>query len=152
MREPYARLNWLRTEVARWSYKPGFTFEVIAPERPIAGPFDPAGYSWEPKLRITAMLPDSRRETPVYPFEQEWEPGMSEPRLRTERKVIPISQTVMVPYYLDTADEFARWFSCVLADFEHHEQREWMRRDGRLVDDPHAPARTAEGSTDAPSA
>lgn len=139
MHEPYARLHWLKTEVARWSYKPGFTFEAIAPERPLAGPFDPAGYSWDPKLRITAMLPDSRKETPVYPYEEEVGDDFV-PRLRTERKVIPISQTLMVPYYLETSDEFARWFSHVLADFEHHEQREWMRRDGQLVDDPHAPA------------
>jgi len=138
MHEPYARLHWLKTEVARWTYKPGFTFEVIAPQGPGPGRFDVATYSWEPKLRITAMLPDSRRETPVYPYEEEVDADFR-PRLRTERKVIPISQTVTVPYYVDTV-AFARWFSSVLNDFEYHEQREWMRRDGELVDDPHAPA------------
>lgn len=137
MDDQYRRLQWLKTELARWTYKPGFTFEVIPPERNPT-PFMPAGYSWEPSLRITAALPDSRRETASDPPVMEWDEVANEPRLRLERRLIPISQTVTVPYYLDADADFRRWFSSVLMDFEHHEQREWLRRDGELVDDPHA--------------
>ena len=132
------RIQWVEREMARWSYKPGFTFEVVRPERRVSAPFEPGWYGEMPSLRITAMLPDSRKETAVYPYVMELD-DLGEPRPRLERRLIPISQTIAVPYYAETTEDFARWLASVLRDFEHHESREWLCRDGEIYDDPHKP-------------
>lgn len=133
----YNRLTWLEQELARWTYKPGFTFELMSPERRSAAPFEPDWYGDMPSLRITARLPDSRRETAADPPVMEIGPD-GEVRIRRQRQLIPISQAVAVPPYVETSEDFARWFASVLLDFERHEQREWLHRDGAIFDDPHA--------------
>lgn len=36
-------------------------------------------------------------------------------------------------------DDFERWLFHILTELEMHEAREWFRKDGKIVDDPHNP-------------
>jgi hypothetical protein len=49
---------------------------------------------------------------------------------------MPIPVMLLQP---DAEDDFERWLFCQLTDLEIHEAREWFRKDGAIVDDPHNP-------------
>lgn len=143
-----ANYRWVRDELARYTYKPDFTMEALPPR--MAAPDDMFADLIE--IRFTMLVPDSRREVPtgrmkrktpviVAAFDPadldmscsfEWE---------MERPIIPVTGTRIVDKStIGHPDLFGAWLMWQLDDFERHETREWLRRDGDLVDDPHAPA------------
>ncbi len=119
--------DWLDTELKRYTYKPGCTFEL----KPLFDMFT---------VVVTARVPDSRREVPTdrvvsLPAKDRFDcitgPEMGRP-------IIPIVGRYPVPStVIGDPDLFAEWLKSRLSDSEYHELREWFRRDGDLVDDPH---------------
>lgn len=104
-------LAWLQQQLSRFAYKPGWSL-AIGPAQATAGY---GQYS----LSVFFFAPDA---------------------CHPERE-IKIGGSYRVPFYLgESRDEahFARWLASVLMEIEHHEQREWLRRDGVTYDDPHA--------------
>lgn len=101
---------WVRTQLARFAYKPGWTFDVF-------GGFT----SWHMgggHVQVIFEADDTRR-----PGQRTKVAGtVSFNRLAVEHR---------------DADLFARAFLEHLIDIERHEAREWFRRDGEIYDDPH---------------
>jgi hypothetical protein len=104
-------LHWLRTQLDRYTYKPGWTWTIDSdPPRRLA----PVDYG----IRIKFTTPDSR--------------GTGHE--------IPVMAKFRVPFYLaQERDEgmFADWLARCILEMERHEQREWLRRDGVIYDNPH---------------
>lgn len=109
-------LDLLRAELARYTYRPGW--EMSIETRPTDG--------W-PELRIQFTAIDSRDPS-------RW-------------ILIPTGQTIPVdlryPGPPSWRKDFGRWLRAALTRIEEHEAREWFRRDGVLVDDPHAGGRNS---------
>lgn len=106
--------NWLREQLSHYTYKPNVKLEIIA------GGYA-AFFGAEYRLRVIATLEDTYR------------PG----------------QTIEVVGYRDlfwaenyTEDMFGAMVAEYLKEFEIHESREWFKRDGVIVDDPHKGGRT----------
>lgn len=102
-----ASLDRLQRELARYTYRPGWTLE-IQPE--------PSFYSLG-ALLIRYQTEDARNPGTLGTFES----------LRSIPEMLA-----------EYPDFFGRWLQQQLLDIEHHESREWLRRDGQLYDDPHA--------------
>jgi hypothetical protein len=142
----------LRNELARYTYKPGAVLTIEPPrwraDNPTRSSHFIRMYDDLPRLRIEMRVPDSRNVTPEEPTRLELgADGKYQPA--TTRKLIPISLERVIPEELTTREWFTReerserfaWFLReVLEQFELHEMCEWWRRDGELVDDPHARA------------
>lgn len=64
-----------------------------------------------------------------------------------DRQIRIASRNIVPPYLTDERDEagFTRWLQHALFDIEMHESREWLRRDGEIFDNPHAPAKPIGG-------
>lgn len=135
---------WVEQELARYSYKPNFTLRLAPPDDSSRRP----DFGYLPgetvRLSITAQLADSRgrtRPTGLMEYSEDW----AMPQMVKEPVVIPIAMTVVVPVHFEhlppaeRSDYFAPWLGSVLQDFEIHESREWLRRDGAIYDDPHLP-------------
>lgn len=108
MNESTNALTWLREQLARYTYRPGWSLTI----EPGAGMFDGA------RIIVDYQTADSRDPS----------------------RTIPIRGSFVVPLALADmrdADLFARWLLDVLFEAERHESREWLRRDGRIYDDPH---------------
>jgi hypothetical protein len=79
--------------------------------------FDLYPGAWEgPHLEVLADVPDAD--------------GMGE--------LVTVSVVSAVPP-MDTLDQFERWLGWRLARIESHEMREFLKRDGVAIYDPHAP-------------
>lgn len=114
-----AEHEWLMGQAARYDYKPGATIRIDE---------DPG---WEYRtmasrftLDLGMKLLDSRgsgREIPIRSV------GMVPPTLWERDWLDPLQR----------AAEFERFLRGALETLEIHELREWFRRDGELVDDPH---------------
>lgn len=105
----YSRGAWLRAELARYTYKPGFTFAIVPSDLT-----DMYGAEWA--LRLTVDVEDT------------YHPG---------RRTQVCSQHVL--WNAEHMDEhsFARQLAHLIQDFEVHEAREWLKRDGVIWDNPH---------------
>jgi len=106
-------LDWLRQQLARYTYRPGWTMEI---ERGL-----PLGMSivFDHRICVAYCAPDSRNPD----------------------RDMPVQGKFSVPCYVtDQRDEkaFAEWLQRTLFEVERHESREWLRRDGQIHDDPHA--------------
>ncbi len=110
---------WAAQEIKRYRYKPGVTLEVLPT----------VGHALPPVLRVTAEVQDSRAP---------------EGRFSASGPVKVAFQRPLPDWAADYPNQFPRWIMSILREFEDHEMREWLRRDGELVDDPHAsdPVRT----------
>jgi hypothetical protein len=138
--------RWLDAELKRYTYKPGFTMELIRP--PLVGRFDADHWEAPPfMVRFEMRVPDSRRTVPTGRMVRPVVlvtgiiSGNEDVRFEREREhpMIPVGGTRTVPYdAIGEAFQFERWLLYEIDGFEHHETREWFRRDGELVDDPHA--------------
>lgn len=119
-------MSWLQDEVAKMSYKPGWTLEVVEPlsyldalERYARGGF--LG-SFGSVLVVRFEARDS-----VHP-----------------ERTTPIAigaQDVIPAYFAEMrdAEAFRDWVHSILHDkIERHETDEWFRYNGELVNDPHA--------------
>lgn len=102
------QLAWMQRELTRYTYRPGWKMTITAGHMP-TGPA---------MLVVRYEALDSRDPTRVHQF-------------RAHRSI--------GPYGPDSdPDKFARELQHRLFDLEQHESREWLRRDGELLDDPHA--------------
>jgi hypothetical protein len=113
----FALLVWLRVELARFTYKPGW---VLAFEPP---PED----GGRPSLVVDFVVQDSYhpgREIPIH-----------------SRRQVPEHFTELPEW--QRPEVFARWLGESLRRVEEHESREWLRRDGQVFDDPHAGGRSS---------
>lgn len=110
-----AYIEWMRSELARFTYKPGWSFRLTGDVQSI---YDTRAGIYT--LIITMNVEDSRN------------PG----------RMIDVSSTSTITAYsrMDST-QFARILATNIRDLEIHESREWLRRDGEIWDDPHA-ART----------
>jgi hypothetical protein len=106
-------LTWLRDQLSRYTYRPGWTLE-IGPEPGPVSSMSSAG-----RLVISFRETDSR------------DPSRTT-RVRSTN-VIPIPVAEMFDEAI-----FADWLQRTLFVVEMHESREWLRRDGQIYDDPHA--------------
>lgn len=98
----------IEEELARFTYKPGWKFSIYAPLLPSAT----SSRAW---LKIDFEVEDTYRpghQTRV---------GMRRP---------------LLPYYID-ADHFAHWLVREIDRAEQHETREFLKRDGVMIFDPH---------------
>lgn len=50
----------------------------------------------------------------------------------------PCKATPLFRVPIHDEDVFARWLAREVRDVEIHESREWLKRDGKIYDDPHA--------------
>lgn len=107
----YGAFLWLKAELARYRYKPGWHLEV-------------AEYSLQPphygsaQLVIRFEAPDSRE-------------GGRPPAKVMSCHPIP-------PYFGEgMPDEFAHWLRNAILAAETHELDEWLRRDEVVIFDPH---------------
>lgn len=103
----------LRAELARFSYRPGWELTINASGDLTYGAIAVLTIRYEPE--------DSRH------------PGCTVPV--AARRTVPAS-------VLDHEAAFALWLQSALFDVELHESREWLRRDGVLVEDPHKAVRS----------
>lgn len=97
---------WLRRQVARYTYKPGWNLVVDDCDTGLVC------------LAVYYLAPDS------------YDPD----------RTIKIARVEAVPPYitrLRDPEAFGLWLSHVLVDAEVHESREWLRRDGKILNDPH---------------
>lgn len=99
-----------------------------------------------PTVRIVMKVPDSRNAVPVKPARFQQVNGC--PEMVTEHPTIEVKLKRVIPEELtwpeypreERSERFAWFLRTALEEVELHEMREWWRRDGELVDDPHAKA------------
>lgn len=132
----YADWWWVSEQLSRFTYRPNWTMTLDDLMVPWAEPFPQAII-----IRLVFYAPDSRNEVVDQNLRQfNVDTGQSEPvRVRKDVKIGAVKQVPL--YILDerSADNFARWLARSIEDMELHESREWLRRDGELWNDPHAP-------------
>ena len=98
----------------RVSYKPAWEFLVSQVPRP-HGP-------WQSAVVVSYTAPDSRGEG----------------------RPVTVTGRYLVPEWIGSAEAFWDWFrNVVIADTERHETDEFLRLDGRIVNDPHEKPRRA---------
>lgn len=111
--KPNDSQSWMERELARFTYKPGWRLQLV----------DAAEFFREQRayhLIVSYKAQDSR--TPDGP----------ETLIRVN---------VSVPPYIDEEpDAFAHWLIEAVSEIERHEAREWLRRDGIMLFDPHVKA------------
>jgi hypothetical protein len=102
------QLAWMQHELARYTYRPGWEMTIsTVPNRPAT-------------LIVRYPAADSRN-----PGHERW--------FRAHRPIVQFPP----PPGVNREEWFARTLQAILLDLEAHESREWLRRDGQLVDDPH---------------
>ena len=107
--------RWLNQELARYTYKPGWSLQIV--------PRD----VWGAQLQIEAQVVDSRQ--PI--GDEAWHR-----RPLTLKTVKIVFKTAMdVPF--GNSAVFAWKLQQAILEMEQHESREWLRRDGEIYDDPH---------------
>ncbi len=116
----------MRAELARWSYKPGWSMTIES---------DRAGLA---TLVVRANVYDRDRPSQLVTIES--------------RGPVPDHLDRLVADTDADADVFGVWLQARLFDVERHESREWLRRDGVIFDDPHRPKTPADGTNLAPAA
>ena len=106
-------LAWLREQLARFTYRPGWTMTIEEP-------FLPGAIAYQ--IKIAYPVVDSRDQ---------------------RRTIEVGGRFVVPPMIAEERDEklFAHWLASTLLDCEWHESREWLRRDGDIYDDPHSEQR-----------
>ena len=136
---------WLVGEVKRYSYKPGCQMWVTPPEV--------SGNNW--MLHLQMRVPDSRSsiqrpvdDIQVY-YRTEYEDSVFDDRLLSRLRdsgydkagpTITVQGRYAIPrFFQGEREQFRIWLTHTLMALEEHEMREWLRYDGELVDDPHAP-------------
>ena len=100
----------LRAELARWTYRPGWKFEIQAGMT--------CGLDQMFILHVTYEAADSRAP---------WKTTLiksSHPGFAEEIEMMG----------------FAAWLQRIMFKVERHESREWLWRDGEIFDDPHKEA------------
>lgn len=102
-------LEWLRAQLARFSYRPGWSLTIVPG----------ATYFEDGRIVVDYGAADSRDPSRTVPVRISFAVPLGLIGLRDE-------------------EVFARWLQGVLFEAERHESREWLRRDGVLFDDPHA--------------
>lgn len=106
-------LAWLRAQLVRFTYRPGWRLAIDAPYSIVND------WIGDPRLVVEYVAPDSQQPD----------------------RTIPLQLTMLIPSEIGWArDEtlFAAWLARSLLLAEEHESREWLRRDGQICDDPHA--------------
>lgn len=106
----------LQNELARFSYKPGWHARIEAVQ-----PLDPYLGS-DYRITISFLAENTR-----------WR-GTTVPIRSVHRVPEGLVDLSLDPF---AEQHFAGWLASVLLETEHHEQREWLCRDGQIYDDPH---------------
>jgi hypothetical protein len=101
--------EWLQSQLDRYSYRSGWTWELL---------YDASFWAPAFSVKIDFQVPDA---------------------YQPEQEVQIVSGQAIPPWVVTERDPelFKRWFQTVIFNTEMHESREWLRRDGVLVDDPH---------------
>lgn len=99
----------IQAELDRFTYRPGWKLRLHCERSGIV-------------LTITYKTPDARHTN--------------------SHKVEIVSRHIVPDEFLHGPSEylsgaFASWLQSALFDTELHESREWLRRDGKIYDDPH---------------
>lgn len=105
-------LAWLRAQLERHTYRPDWRIEIH-------GSGIPDSVYGDHRLVVKAMVQDT---------------------YQPDRRILIKSQNIVPLHLAEMRDEqeFTRWLQQALFDIEMHESREWLRRDGKLFDNPHA--------------
>jgi hypothetical protein len=103
--------DWLQGQLDRYSYRPRWQWLI---EQAAADGFWGPGF----QVRVTFWATDAHDQG---------------------QEVRIISVQPVPSFVVQERDPalFARWFQMTIFEVEKHESREWLRRDGHLVDDPH---------------
>lgn len=111
-----ADLAWLRAQLERHTYRPNWRM-AINDERPTQTSVWMHG--GDHHLVVKAIVQNS---------------------YQPDRQIEIASRSMVPPYLAEMRDEleFTRWLQQAIFDIEMHESREWLRRDGKLFDNPHA--------------
>lgn len=104
----YSRGRWLSEQLARLTYKPGVTMEIV--------PSHLGGFGAEWSVKVTMEVEDT------------YKPG--------ETTKVSGQYPVWHSEAIDE-NTFVRQVARVLQDLEIHESREWLKRDGAIWDNPH---------------
>jgi hypothetical protein len=104
----HADLRWVEQQLARFTYKPGWTFSARS-------------NGMNGGIAVTVIM----RVEDTYNLGQ---------------MVDVKGQLLLTPFTFEPFDEerFARRLADFLKDMEIHESREWLKRDGKIYDNPHA--------------
>lgn len=116
-------MNGWREFFADITYKPGFTFDYELK----------SDFAWE-TVTLTMRVPDSRDlENLKSPEEMQVGWGREARRFR----LLPITMTDRLPPWIceQAAKEYLRF---LIRKMEMHEIDEWLRFQGKLINDPHA--------------
>lgn len=117
-----------------FTYKPNFFFALYKPSD--------SAHWW---LRITMLVENSRRPLRM------WETEMDEPEFMygypiqppvywsPRREVIEVQGSYPIPLFFgpEQEAEFVSWLVYTTKSTEEHEQDEWFRYKGELINDPH---------------
>jgi hypothetical protein len=133
--------DWLVEEIGRYSYKPNFRMMLLPPHDP--------GSTGQWMLKVRMRVPDSRvpiqrKRSPVGDWLGSYGGDDYDLRFRRDEDIdvagplASVQGIYAIPHYIDR-EEFRRWLIHQLQLLEEHELREWLRYDGELIDDPHAP-------------
>lgn len=104
--------QWLRDQLARYTYRPGWTLTLATEPMGVYGQYDPY-------LLVEWVDRDSRNPD----------------------RIIRLKYTTVIPAIIAVQRHdhiFAEWLAQALIQVETHESREWLRRDGQIYNDPHA--------------
>lgn len=102
-------LESLRAELARFTYRAGWNLTIDGSGNP--------RYGGVFTLTVDYETPDAHHP---------------------DRPVRVVARRTVPDLAIMVEDSFTVWLQSVLFDVELHESREWLRRDGVLVQDPHA--------------
>lgn len=101
-------LQWVKEQLARITYKPGWKFEIDR----------------------SLFLTGSAYLTITFKAEDTYHPG-------TTVDVGGAVPLYMLPHHVGAEDAFLHALARQIHDMEIHESREWLRRDGEIFDNPH---------------
>lgn len=126
---------WVKHQLARFSYKPGWVFE--ASRRPEMGGI---------MVKIAFHAPDSRAGELYGDWVSEHTCPHCNRYAELARHTIPITgEFVIDPYVtraIDPEAAFFDWLKRTLSFMDVHERDEWVRVDGKLLHDPHEEVRS----------
>jgi hypothetical protein len=118
---------WLRAELKRWTCRPGVRLEAVTPGLGLLG------------VRFSMRVYDSRAPRTAGELmgdcggQEWWAAPLSRPR-------ITVTALVEVPrLVVGNSAAFGAWLRETLGELDAHERDEWLRCDGVLIWDPHAP-------------
>lgn len=108
-------------------------FEKIQYKPNVTIAYENVGYLGSERITVTMYVPDSRDPRNLAPSQDEVARGLPPRRV----PLVPITASYFLdPWYSE--DYSKHYIRDVLRRMEDHELDEWLRFDGKLLNDPHA--------------